>query len=48
MSADYLINLNGDLSDFIKVYAHEIGANKVTFYLTDVPTNAFNVLVREA
>lgn len=48
MVGDYPINISGDLDDFKKVYAFEIGANKVTFYLTDVPTNAFNVLVREA
>lgn len=48
MPGDYPINLTGDLSDFTKVYAYEIGATNVTFYLTDVPTNAFNVLVREA
>ena len=48
MVADYPINISGTLDDFKKVYAFEIGADSVTFYLTDVPTTAFNVLVREA
>lgn len=48
MLADYPINVSGVLDDFKKVYALEIGASSVTFYLTDVPTTAFNVLVREA
>ena len=48
MISDYLINLSGSLTDFKKVYAYEIGANNVSFYLDSVPTTAFNVLLREA
>jgi len=48
MIGDYPINVSGTLTDFKKVYAFEIGATSVTFYLTEVPTTAFNVLVREA
>ena len=48
MIADYPINISGSLDDFKKVYALEIGAASVTFYLTAVPTAAFDVLVREA
>lgn len=47
MIGDYPINVSGTLTDFKKVYAFEIGANNVTFYLTEVPTTAFNVIVRE-
>ena len=48
MIGDYPINVSGTLTDFKKVYAFEIGATNVTFYLTEVPTTAFNVIVREA
>ena len=48
MIADYPINVNGDLEDFKQLYALEIGTAQVTCYLLDVPTNAFNVLVKEA
>ena len=48
MPSDYPINLTGDLAEFKKLYAHEIGLGRVTFYLTDVPTTSFNVLIREA
>jgi len=48
MVADYPINIDGSQSDFGKLYAHEIGEGQVTFYFTSAPTNAFNVLIREA
>ena len=48
MIADYPINISGTMTDFKKVYAVEIGNLNVTFYLTDVPTAAFNVLIKEA
>ena len=46
--ADYPINISGTLEDFKQLYALQIGANKVTCYLLDVPTAAFNVIVKEA
>lgn len=48
MTADYPVNLTGTLTDFKKLYAVEIGANKVTVYCDTVPTTAFNVLIKEA
>ena len=48
MPSDYPINLTGDLTEFKKLYALEIGLGRVTLYLTDVPTTSFNVLIREA
>lgn len=48
MAADYPINISGTLDDFKQLYAYEIGAAKVTCYMLDAPTTAFNVLVREA
>lgn len=47
MIADYPVNLTGTLTDFTKLYALEIGANKVTVYMTEAPTASLNVLVRE-
>ena len=48
MKEDYPINIDGSQSDFGKLYAYEIGEGQVTFYFTSAPTNAFNVLIREA
>ena len=48
MKEDYPINLTGSAGDFSKLYAYEIGEGEVTFYFTSAPTNAFNVLIREA
>lgn len=48
MKEDYPINVDGSQSDFSKLYAFEIGEGQVTFYFTSAPTNAFNVLIREA
>jgi hypothetical protein len=48
MVADYPVNLTGTLDDFKKLYAVEIGANKVTIYCEEVPTASFNTLIREA
>ena len=48
MNEDYPINLTGDSSDFGKLYAYEILTGKVKLYFTSAPTNAFNVLIREA
>lgn len=48
MIAEYPINVSGTLEDFKQLYALQIGANKVTCYMLDVPTTAFNVLVKEA
>ena len=47
MIADYPVNISATLDDFKKLYALEIGSGKVTFHFTEVPTTAFNVLVRE-
>jgi hypothetical protein len=48
MEADYPVNISASEEDFRKLYAFEIGAGKVSFYFTDVPTTAFNVLIKEA
>lgn len=48
MKEDYPINVDGSQSNFSKLYAFEIGEGQVTFYFTSAPTNAFNVLIREA
>lgn len=48
MKEDYPINVDGSMSDFGKLYAYSIGEGQVTFYFTSAPTNAFNVLIREA
>lgn len=48
MLGDYPINAGGTLTDFIKLYAYEISTGAVTFYLTEVPSTAFDVLIREA
>ena len=48
MKEDYPLNISGSQSDFSKLYAHEIGEGKVTFYFTSAPSSAFNVLIREA
>jgi len=48
MVADYPINISGSKDDFAKLYAVEIGSASLTVYFTEVPTTAFNVLVREA
>lgn len=48
MKEDYPINVDGTQSDFGKLYAYAIGEGQVTFYFTSAPTNAFNVLIREA
>lgn len=48
MKEDYPINIDGSQSNFGKLYAYEIGEGQVTFYFTSAPTNAFNVLIREA
>ena len=48
MKEDYPINVDGSQSDFGKLYAYAIGEGQVTFYFTSAPTNAFNVLIREA
>ena len=48
MIADYPVNVTGTLDDFKKLYAVEIGASKVTVYCEEVPTTAFNVMIREA
>lgn len=48
MNEDFPINLTGDSSDFGKLYAYEILTGKVKLYFTSAPTNAFNVLIREA
>lgn len=48
MVADYPINVSGSKDDFAKLYAVEIGSASLTVYFTEVPTTAFNVLVREA
>ena len=48
MIADYPININGVLDDFKKLYAVEIGLERVTFYFTEIPATAFDVLIKEA
>lgn len=48
MKEDYPINVSGSMEDFKKLYAFEIGENQVTFYFTEAPTTAFNVLIKEA
>lgn len=48
MIVDYPINIDGTLTDFAKLYAHEIGNGSVTFYFTSIPSESFNVLVRQA
>lgn len=48
MKEDYPVNVSGSKEDFKKLYAFEIGTGQVTFYLTEEPTNAYNVLIREA
>lgn len=48
MKEDYPINISGSMEDFKKLYAFEIGENQVTFYFTETPTTAFNVLIKEA
>ena len=48
MITDYPVNLTGTLEDFKKLYALEVGAGTITLYFTEVPTTAFNVLVKEA
>lgn len=48
MTEDYPINVSGSQTDFNKLYAFSIGSGNVTFYLTSAPTNAFNVLIKEA
>lgn len=48
MNEDYPINVSGSSTDFNKLYAFSIGNGNVTFYLTSAPTNAFNVLIKEA
>lgn len=48
MNEDFPINLTGDSSDFGKLYCYEILTGKVKLYFTSAPTNAFNVLIREA
>lgn len=48
MTEDYPINVSGSQTDFNKLYAFSIGNGNVTFYLTSAPTNAFNVLIKEA
>ena len=45
---DYPINVSGTTSDFRKLAFFDIGNGNVTFYLTSVPTTAFNVLIKEA
>jgi hypothetical protein len=47
MVADYPINLTGDIDDFKKLYALEIGLNSVTVYMEEVPSATFNLLIRE-
>jgi hypothetical protein len=47
MVADYPVNLTGDIEDFKKLYAIEIGLNSVTVYMEEAPTAAFNILIRE-
>lgn len=48
MTEDYPINVSGSQTDFNKLYAFSIGNGNVTFYLTSAPSNAFNVLIKEA
>lgn len=48
MTEDYPVNVDGSQTDFNKLYAFSIGNGNVTFYLTSAPTNAFNVLIKEA
>ena len=48
MTEDYPINVSGSATDFKKLYAFDIGNNNITFYMTAVPTTAFNVLIKEA
>ena len=48
MNEDIPLNLTGDSSDFGKLFAYEILTGKVKLYFTSAPTNAFNVLIREA
>lgn len=48
MNEDYPVNISGSSADFAKLYAFEIGNQSVTFYMTDAPTTAFNVIIKEA
>lgn len=48
MTEDYPINVSGSATDFKKLYAFDIGNNNITFYMTAVPSSAFNVLIKEA
>lgn len=48
MKEDYPINLTGLAGDFGKLYCFDIVTGAVDFYFTSVPTNAFDVLIREA
>lgn len=46
MVEDYPINRTGSRSDFSKLYAYEIGNAQVKAYMTDVPSAAFNIMIR--
>ena len=48
MYSEYPINIDADLDDFKKLYAFSIGNQSVTFYFTEAPSTAFNVLIKEA
>lgn len=48
MIANYPINVSGTLEDFKKLYAVEIGTGSLTLYFTEVPTAAFDIIVKEA
>jgi hypothetical protein len=48
MNEDYPVNISGSSADFAKLYAFEIGNQSVTFYMTDAPSTAFNVIIKEA
>ena len=48
MVANYPINVSGTLEDFKKLYAVEIGTGSLTLYFTEVPTAAFDIIVKEA
>lgn len=47
MHEDYPLDVSNS-EDFGKLYCYEIRTGKVKLYFTSAPTNAFNVLIREA
>lgn len=47
MNEDFPLDISNS-ADFGKLYCYEILTGKVKLYFTSAPTNAFNVLIREA